>query len=177
MTAIALSGPVQSNGLRKFRKLLSNMAWAVLAILVLAACALGVYVHTGHGAITPVLTGSMRPGIQPGDAVVTKRVSVASLHVGDIVVFVPPGQKLARVHRIKTLEHVGNDIEVTTKGDANNVADPWGKIRMKGDTYKVAFVLPKIGKIVNGGLRWPILAFVFIGAVLIARWTYKYVRS
>ena len=159
------------------RKVISGISWSLLTLLVVATAALGVYTHTGHGHLTPVLTGSMRPGIQPGDVVVTQRVSVASLHVGDIVVFMPPGGKVAKVHRIHTLQQASDGIVMTTKGDANNVTDPWGKVTMKGDAYKVAFVIPKVGWLVNGGVRWLILGFVLVGAALITRWTWQYVRS
>jgi signal peptidase len=146
-------------------------------LLILAAAALGVYIHTGHGAVSPVLTGSMRPGIQPGDAVVTRRVAVSSLHVGDIVVFMPPGATLARVHRIHSLEQVKGGIAVITKGDANNATDPWGRILLKGTAYRVQFVIPKMGWLVNGGLRWLITGLVFMFAVIVGRMTWKYVRA
>lgn len=179
MTAVALDAPTQRKPvLPRTRRVVGNIGWALLTLLIAAIAALGVYVHTGHGSLTPVLTGSMRPGIEPGDVVVTHKVSVSSLHVGDIVVFMPPGATLARVHRIHSLQKVsGGRIIVTTEGDANNAIDPWNKIYMKGDTYKVAFVIPKAGWLVNGGLRWVILAFIFVGAALITRWTWKYVRS
>ena len=42
-------------------------------------------------------------------------------------------------------------IQITTKGDANNVADPWGKIVLKGATaYRMVGVIPLVG--------WPAVA-------------------
>jgi signal peptidase I len=178
MTAIALDAPDRQKAiLPPVRKVISGIAWSLITLLVVATAALGIYTHTGHGHLTPVLTGSMRPGIQPGDVVVTHRVPVTSLHVGDIVVFMPPGANIAKVHRIHTLQKAGNSIVVTNKGDANNATDPWGKIIMKGNAYKVAFTIPKVGWLVNGGLRWIILGFVLVGAAFITRWTWQYVRS
>jgi signal peptidase I len=149
----------------------------MVCLLILATGALGVFIHTGHGAVTPVLTGSMRPGIQPGDAVVTQRVAVKSLHVGDIIVFTPPGATLARVHRIKSLEIVKAGIAVITKGDANNAVDPWGQIVLKGTSYRVQFTIPKVGYLVNGGLRWLITGLVLMFGAVIGRMTWKYVRT
>lgn len=179
MTATALEAPTQRTPLLpRTRRVVNNLAWAALTLLIAGVGALGIFTHTGHGHLTPVLTGSMRPGIQPGDVVVTKRVPVESLKIGDIVVFVPPGQQLARVHRIQTLDRENSGtIQITTKGDANNAVDPWHKISMRGDAYEVSFVIPKAGWLVSGGLRWLILGFVFVGAGLIARWTWQYVRS
>jgi len=176
-TAI-LAPPLRRRGLARIERFVGNIVWAFLALFVLGIGGLAVYTHTGHGALTPVLSGSMQPGIQAGDVVVTHRVPVASLHVGDIIVFIPPGSTQARVHRIATLEKAPGGIAVTTKGDHNSAADPWGKVIIKGNTYKVAFVVPKIGWLVgNGGLRWLMTGFVFFAAAIVARWTWKYVRS
>ena len=102
----------------------------------------------------------MRPGYQPGDAMLTERVSPASLHVGDIVnVKVPPksagGGEGQRVHRIVAIRREGNDVAIQTRGDANNVTDP-GWIVLKGDQYRTIARLPYVGWIVdfraaNGG--------------------------
>ncbi len=177
MSAIALDS--QRSIWPKIRHLLSNFVWVLLTLLVLSVAALGIFIHTGHGSIQPVLTGSMRPDIKPGDLVVTSRVPVTSLHVGDVVVFRPPGQTLARVHRIASLKQLGaGRIAVTTKGDANADIDPWGKISMKGSTYRERFSIPAAGWVVaNGGLRWLITGFAFIAGVLCLCWTWKYVRS
>ncbi len=163
---------------RQLRHLASHLTWGLLCLVILAAAGVGVFIHTGHGAVTPVLTGSMRPGIQPGDAVVTTSVPVGSLHKGDVIVFRPPGQTLARVHRIYSISPAKDGVAVVTKGDANNTTDPWGRILLKGHTLKLAFVIPKAGYIVNGAaLRWLITGLVFLCAALIARMTWRYVRS
>ncbi len=163
--------------LKRVRHYANHLGWALLCLLILTVGALGVFIHTGHGAVTPVLTGSMRPGIQPGDAVVTHSVPVTSLHKGDVIVFRPPGEKLARVHRIYSIKPDKGGVAVVTKGDANNITDPWGRILLKGHALKLAFVIPKVGYIVNGGLRWLIAGLVFMFAAVIGRMTWKYVRS
>jgi signal peptidase len=163
---------------RWYRRILGGVSWALLATLIATVAALGIYTRTGDGHLTPVLTGSMRPTISPGDVVLTRRVPVTSLHTGDIVVFMPPGEKLARVHRIHSLtQSSGGQIAITTKGDANNAIDPWRTISMRGNAYRVVLVIPKAGWLVNGGLRWLILGFVLVTAALITRWTWQYVRS
>lgn len=180
MTSAVMPATAQGNGvIRQFKRGFSAAGWTLLALFVVVIAALGIYVHTGGGHLTPVLSGSMRPGIHEGDVAVTRQVSVTSLKVGDIVVFTPPNSKEARVHRIYSLQKLpGGKIAVVTKGDFNKSTDPWGKILMQGKTYKVAFVIPKVGWLAgSNGLRWLIVGFVFIGAAIIARWTWKYVRS
>jgi hypothetical protein len=84
---------------------------------------------------------------------------------------------LARVHRIKSLEIVKAGIAVITKGDANNAVDPWGQIVLKGTSYRVQFTIPKVGYLVNGGLRWLITGLVLMFGAVIGRMTWKYVRT
>lgn len=181
MAVVALPRLGRDHGprLKRLRHRGGQFIWGLLCLLILSTAALGVFIHTGHGAVTPVLSGSMRPGIQPGDAVVTTSVPVTSLHKGDVIVFKPPGQTLARVHRIYSIAPAkGGGVDVVTKGDANSIPDPWGRILIKGHVLKLAFVIPKVGWLVNGGaLRWLITGLVFMCAVLITRMTWKYVRS
>jgi signal peptidase I len=181
VAAIALprrQKPVNSRSLfHQLRVWGSRALWGLVILLIAAAGALGVYVHTGHGAVSPVLSGSMRPGISPGDAVVTTRVSVSSLHKGDIIVFTPPGATLARVHRIASLAPAKGGIAVTTKGDANSDIDPWGRVILKGTAYRVQFTIPDIGWLVDGGLRWVITGLVIMFGLVVGRMTWKYVRA
>ena len=91
--------------------------------------------------VQTVLSGSMRPTAQPGDLAITAGVSTGSLRVGDVIVFTPPTQARPVLHRIASLE--GDAI--TTKGDANRVADPW-QLTLQGATqYRLVFVVPFLG--------------------------------
>src|SRR5664279_2853843 len=118
-------------------------------LLVLALCALaiaGYQVKTGQWHATPVLSGSMRPGMQPGDVVVTERVPVSDLHVRDVVVFYPPNETARQtVHRIVKLTVKGGTTSITTWGDANPIADP-AVSSLKGTTaYRMVRVVPLLG--------------------------------
>jgi signal peptidase len=88
-----------------------------------------------------VLSGSMRPTISPGDLAITQAVPAGSVQVGDVIVFGPPDGTQPVLHRI-----VSRDGDVlTTKGDANSVADPW-RITLAGSTgYRLVFVVPFLG--------------------------------
>jgi signal peptidase len=116
----------------------------VVAVGVLTGVAL---IHFDHLQLEPVLSGSMRPVAQPGDLVVAQAVPTASLRVGEIVAFYPPGTPNTPVmHRILTLTRVNGSTQITTKGDANNAADRWGQITLTShSTYHTIDVLPKLG--------------------------------
>ena len=125
------------------RKGISTLA-LVLAFGALALA--GYQVATGRWHATPVLSGSMRPAIQPGDVVITQRVPVTDLRVRDVVVFYPPGQNAHQiVHRIVELTVKKGTTSITTWGDANLVADA-AVSSLKGTTaYRVVRVVPLVG--------------------------------
>lgn len=125
------------------RKAVASL-WLVVAFgaLVLA----GYQVGTGRWHATPVLSGSMRPGLQPGDVVVTQRVPVSDLQVRDVVVFHPPNQSQRQtVHRIVKLTVKGGTTSITTWGDANRVADPEVSSLEGATAYRMVRVVPLLG--------------------------------
>jgi signal peptidase I len=77
--------------------------------------------------VTPVLSGSMRPGLAVGGAVISQRVPVDSLHVRDVIIFRDPFKASEQiVHRIvKITKGSDGKLRLNTQGDANNVRDPW----------------------------------------------------
>jgi signal peptidase len=83
----------------------------------------------------------MRPTISPGDLAITQAVPVGSVRAGDVIVFAPPDGTQPVLHRVASRE---GDV-LTTKGDANSVADPW-RITLAGPTgYRMVFVVPLLG--------------------------------
>lgn len=91
--------------------------------------------------VQTVLSGSMRPTISPGDLAITQGVPTSSLRVGDVIVFTPPNETQAVLHRIASRQ---GDV-VTTKGDANSVADPWHASLTEATSYRLVFVVPYLG--------------------------------
>ena len=128
---------------KTFRKAFSTL----LLLLAFGALAVAGYeVKTGQWHATPVLSGSMRPGMQPGDVVVTQRVPISDLHVRDVIVFYPPNETARQtVHRIVKLTVKGGTTSITTWGDANPIADP-AVSSLKGTTaYRMVRVVPLVG--------------------------------
>jgi signal peptidase I len=127
---------------RARRRLGNALLAAVLGLAALAAAA----VISGHYQVRPVLSGSMVPLLPVGGVVVTERVPIASLRVGDVVVFHRPDRPAELVvHRIVALTPGVAGPVVRTKGDANEVPDPW-QISLRGTTaYRASFSMPVLG--------------------------------
>jgi signal peptidase len=145
---VALHRAVRRSSLRFPKQRIVGKAVVNLALIAAFGVLLlaGFQVATGRWHATPVLSGSMRPGLQPGDIVVTQRVPISDLHVRDVVVFHPPaeGDRLT-VHRIVSLTTKGDTTTITTWGDANPVADPVASSLKGATAYRVVRVVPLVG--------------------------------
>lgn len=75
-----------------------------------------------------ILSGSMAPELQPGDAVVVRHSSPADIERGDIITYRADGEiggpGVDRVtHRVIERRQTADGVAFRTKGDANDVAD------------------------------------------------------
>jgi signal peptidase I len=124
----------------------------VLLLAVLAAAGICAYALVqGTWQVTPVLSGSMRPGFAVGGAVISQRVPVDSLHVRDVIIFSDPFKPAEQiVHRIVRISKNKSGLLLfNTQGDANTVRDPW-TLAIKGDSiYKVRWSVPLLGYVAN----------------------------
>jgi signal peptidase I len=124
------------------------MVWVANVVMAVAIAMTGVVVvgsWVGHWRFETVLTGSMRPGIQPGDVEVLVPEPTSAIRVGQIVAFHPPHAAFTVTHRVIAVnDHHG--VWITTKGDANDVRDPWGDIHIIGSSvWVVHHVIPHLG--------------------------------
>jgi signal peptidase len=120
-----------------------------------------------------MLSGSMAPGINPGDVVVDTPVTIRDVRVGMIISYhIPIDDHHVESHRVVSVEREPDgQVTVVTKGDANRGVDPW-KATLQGDTaYQVRAVVPWIGKAI-AFLRAPVLTTTLVYAVpaLLAGW-------
>jgi signal peptidase I len=118
-------------------------------IVLIVVCSLTGVAALGNAAgwwrTDTVLTGSMRPGIQPGDVEILRHEATGAIHVGQIVAFHPPHDQFTVSHRVIGIHH-RHGLWITTKGDANNVPDPWGSVRVLGSSaWVVTGVVPHVG--------------------------------
>ena len=116
----------------------------------------------GWGA-SVVLSGSMEPTLSVGDLLVIRQAD--SYEVGDVVVYQSGG--MAVVHRIVAMDGE----TVTTRGDANNVADePFSATYIKGT---VTAVIPLVGNVV-WALKSPAgILLTAAAAVLLVEFSYR----
>ena len=109
-------------GVRRVGRLASGAALAVAAIaalLVLAPALIGWERYA-------IVSGSMTGSYDKGSLVLDEVVPVADLRVGDVITYMPPAGDHLITHRISWIgrDDAGRRI-FRTKGDANQVADPW----------------------------------------------------
>lgn len=68
-----------------------------------------------------VLTGSMRPYLEPGDMIVDKSIEPEKIEVGDVVTYKTGG--VIVTHRVMEVTDEGGKLLFGTRGDANNTDD------------------------------------------------------
>lgn len=148
--------------LRRFAEALLFGLIAGFVLLVLAPVVLGWRPYT-------VLTGSMRPGIQPGDVVMDRPIKVTQAHIGEVVTFSDPTRHGELVtHRIRSITRLGDLTNVETRGDANSTSEHW-TIATKDRVGLVVYRLPKIGRVaVLVRSRTGILVVIVIPVLLLA---------
>jgi signal peptidase len=132
------------------RAALGFLGRAALTSLLVSSCFvllfIGILPRTGAYRTLTVLSGSMRPAFAPGDMVLAKPTSVDSLKIGDILVYsIPVGDHHVESHRISRIIS-RRPLIVTTKGDANNGADPWTAQLDGNRVWTVKRAIPYVGQ-------------------------------
>lgn len=105
---------------KQLRLILRVLGWSFALAVVLAPSVL----HSQYGVgISPILSGSMRPFSEPGDAFLTMNTVASTLKVGDIVSLRAEGSDDYYAHRIIEIRYQSGLLRITTKGDANQFAE------------------------------------------------------
>ena len=103
---------------KKIKSIIEILAYIVIvAVLVIGTPKALVYTLGTEYPIASITSSSMWPELKKNDLIFIEYAEKNSLTVGDIVVF--KNEKGFTIHRIIEL----NENTLTTKGDANNVAD------------------------------------------------------
>jgi signal peptidase I len=124
----------------------------VLLLAVLGAAGVCAFALVqGTWMVTPVLSGSMRPGLAVGGVVISQRVRVDSLAVRDVIVFSDPNKPSEQiVHRIVHIAvSKSGKILINTQGDANTVRDPWTLSILGAYVYRARWTVPLLGYVAN----------------------------
>jgi signal peptidase I len=148
------------------RRVARRAAQALLALVCLLTAVAVAGSMVGLWRIEPVLTGSMRPAIEPGDLEVFRTEPLGALHTGQIVAIYPPHSSVTVVHRVVAIRQ-RRGTWITTKADANRATDPWGSIRVRGSSvWVVRFAVPDAGYL-SVWLNNPLVRAVLVLAVVL----------
>jgi signal peptidase I len=155
---------------RLLRPVVRGLGNLLLLVVVLAFTGLAVGPHVfGYRTMT-MLTGSMAPGINPGDVTVAVQQPTSALAVGQIISYqIPVDDHRVVSHRVvKVTRSPGGAVTVQTKGDHNPSADPWTAIITDPQVWTVRAVVPHLGAVIRT-LRGPGLhiAFLYVGPALL----------
>ncbi len=155
---------------RLLRRAVRGLGNLLLLVVVLAFTGLAVGPHVfGYRTMT-MLTGSMAPGINPGDVTVAVQEPTSALAVGQIISYqIPVDDHRVVSHRVvKVTRGPGGAVVVQTKGDHNPSADPWTAIITDPQVWTVRAVVPHLGTVIRT-LRGPGLhiAFLYVGPALL----------
>jgi signal peptidase I len=150
------AAPVVRRGLPRRLLGLLGTGLLVLCLLVFMLIALGPHLF-GYRTAT-MLTGSMEPGISPGDVVVAVEKPTSEIAVGDVISYrIPVEDHRVETHRVVEVIHDEDGaIAIRTKGDANDNADPWTATLEDDTVWEARAVIPKLGSVIRV-LRAPAL--------------------
>ncbi|HWM11994.1 MAG TPA: signal peptidase I [Solirubrobacteraceae bacterium] len=139
------------------------LAGVALALLVLLPAVLGWERYV-------IVSGSMTGSYDRGSLVLAEVVPVGELAVGDVITYLPPAGDHLVTHRIASIGRDATGARVfRTKGDANQVADPW-TFRLDQPTQARARVgVPYAGHVLSALSRRDVrMGAVALPALLIA---------
>ena len=157
--------------LRAIRTTLNAIMAALLAAVLSTAIAIVVVPAFFSGTNLVVLSGSMEPGIKPGDVVVTRGIDQereANLSIGDVIAFLPyPDDPTVVTHRILGVTTRNGETYYITKGDNNDSTDPWGPVASSHVRGTVMYTVPKIGYVKQWAKSHAPAAITVAGALLI----------
>lgn len=139
------------------QKVVSAISTLVLAVAAVVFLFLAVGPRLLDYQTSTMLTGSMSPGVNPGDVVVSVPVPVDQLRVGDVITYsIPVDDHRVETHRIVDLSLAGGVATVVTKGDANPAVDPWKAVLTGDRVYRQMATVPHLGNIIRT-LREPVI--------------------
>jgi signal peptidase I len=169
-SGICLAGIARFFGRRSFRELLRIAQGAVMVVALAALVGVALGPRLGLYRTLTVLSGSMRPTFNPGDVIVVRPEPLRDIRVGQVVSFTIPtaGHELV-THRIIRVLKAGNEPVVQTRGDANNIRDPWTATLHGKQAWRLSLVIPRAGYLLVF-LRDPLVhkIAIFVAPALLA---------
>ncbi|HBN84434.1 MAG TPA: signal peptidase I [Clostridiales bacterium] len=136
-------------------KIIGNIVF-ILLLLILTFMTVFMIQSKINGNKTPyrgyrsyiVLSGSMNPAFDTGSVVFVKSIQPEDIKTGDIVTFkTTASSNTTTTHRIVEV-HDKQGLSFTTKGDANDIADP-ARLMPEQVIGKVRFTIPYLGYLLH----------------------------
>ncbi|MCC5910824.1 MAG: signal peptidase I [Clostridiaceae bacterium] len=119
--------------MKKTKKILKGFGNGVIIILLVIMVILGISTIQARRnpnqipsvmGFSPmsVLSGSMRPMLDPGDMIITKRPTIENIDIGDVITY-RVGANTLVTHRVIDIIIEDDGVRFQTQGDANNTID------------------------------------------------------
>lgn len=122
------------------------MALRTAAVLVvIGAIAVIAGPVSGRYRTLTVVTGSMEPTLPVGSLLLFTPVDASAVSVGDVITFHPPNSADLVTHRVVSVDRHDGTTAISTKGDANDGADPWQVDLASDEVWKVRAHVPALG--------------------------------
>lgn len=116
-----------------------------------------------------VLTGSMRPALEPGHLIAVRATPIEEIKPGDIITFqIDSGRPEVATHRVVGVGYSGDGERLlTTQGDANNVEDanPVQEVQLRG---VLVYAIPWLGYLnawATPAVKSVVVTIVGVGAI------------
>lgn len=134
-----------------WKKLSSNLIFTIFMIIIMSL--IGMTAQSRYTGAEPRLlghriyiveSGSMSPTINVDSMIIIKEVKPSEIKLDDVITYYGHDSESRVTHRVVGIENKGEFF--TTRGDANEVADP---LPLKGDKLigKMVLKIPMIGKL------------------------------
>ena len=138
---------------------------AALILLVVVIVEIGILLGTWR--LTPVLSGSMAPGMPKGSLAMVTPIRTTSIRPGEVLVFNAPfDHDQVVAHRVHSLSDDPAGVIVQTKGDANTDVDPWQFHITEERAWHVRAVIPDLGWVAIA-VTWPLTRFIVLITVTV----------
>ena len=158
--------------------LINFLSIAIIAAAVVVLC---IVLMTKPGKAPSVLgytvlrvtTGSMAPTYEVDTLIVVKKTDPAEIREGDVISFYSSDPMLdgaVNTHRVVRIEKDGGQYVYTTKGDGNNVEDPYDvkSEYLVGKVIWSSVILGKISRLVSNPLIFIPVILVPLAVILLS---------
>ena len=140
---------------------------SVAALILLLVVVVEIGILIGAWRLTPVLSGSMAPGMPKGSLAVVTPIRTTSIRPGEVLVFnAPLDHDQVVAHRVHRLTDDPAGVIVQTKGDANSDVDPWQFRIVEERAWHVRAVIPGLGWLAIA-VTWPLTRLIVLITVTV----------